>query len=199
MKMVKKTINNKEISEAFNAKTPTFPRYTTQIINLANQTSQGTRPKVVGQMSELTKIFNGKTLAEWVIWYTERYPDSIGKAVDKISGMIRNYVDAIGKIDDVMIRSWVSDLVFNKTFCGLRCQSLIIPKLGEIFGKTTREATPDEESNGIDGYIGNKPVQIKADTYKSKEILPEEIKVPIVYYKKTKSGISFEYNPDDFK
>ena len=30
-----------------------FPKYTTQLINLANQNAQGTRPKVVGQMSEL--------------------------------------------------------------------------------------------------------------------------------------------------
>ena len=30
-----------------------FPKYTTQLMNLANQTAQGTRPKVVGQMSEL--------------------------------------------------------------------------------------------------------------------------------------------------
>ena len=30
-----------------------FPKYTTQIINQASQNMQATRPKVVGQMSEL--------------------------------------------------------------------------------------------------------------------------------------------------
>ena len=30
--------------------TPEFPKYTTQIMNLANQNAQGTRPRVAGQM-----------------------------------------------------------------------------------------------------------------------------------------------------
>jgi hypothetical protein len=30
-----------------------FPKYTTQLLNLANQNAQGTRPRVVGQVSEL--------------------------------------------------------------------------------------------------------------------------------------------------
>lgn len=30
-----------------------FPKYTTQIMNIANQNAQGTRPEVVGQMSDL--------------------------------------------------------------------------------------------------------------------------------------------------
>jgi hypothetical protein len=36
---------------------------------LANQNAQGTRPKVVGQMSELIKEFPGKDVAEWEEWY----------------------------------------------------------------------------------------------------------------------------------
>lgn len=42
---------------------PDFPKYTTQIMNPANQNAQGTRPKVVGQMSELVEE------------YKEKYPD----------------------------------------------------------------------------------------------------------------------------
>ncbi len=30
-----------------------FPKYTTQLINIANQNAQGTRPAVVGQLSDL--------------------------------------------------------------------------------------------------------------------------------------------------
>ncbi len=39
-----------------------FPKYTTQLMNLANQNSQGTRPKVVGQMSDLIQEFDGKKI-----------------------------------------------------------------------------------------------------------------------------------------
>ena len=60
-----------------------FPKYATQILNLANQNVQATRPKVVGQMSELIKEFTGRTLEEWEEWYIKRYPDSIDKATQK--------------------------------------------------------------------------------------------------------------------
>jgi hypothetical protein len=46
-----------------------FPKYTTQIINLANQNAQGTRPKVVGQMSELINQFPGNRFTDWSKWY----------------------------------------------------------------------------------------------------------------------------------
>mgnify|MGYP000630280610 FL=1 len=36
---------------------PEFPKHTTQIMNTANQNSQGTRPKVVGQLSEIVEEY----------------------------------------------------------------------------------------------------------------------------------------------
>jgi hypothetical protein len=37
---------------------PEFPKYTTQIMNTANQNAQGARPLVVGQMSEIIEEYN---------------------------------------------------------------------------------------------------------------------------------------------
>ena len=59
-------------------------------------------------------------------------------------------------------------------------------------------ANVEEESKGIDGFIGDKPVQIKSITYKQKMGLNEIINVPIIYYDKKKDGINIEYNLDDF-
>ena len=39
-----------------------FPKYTSQLINWANQNAQGTRPVVVGQMSELFPEFVATTI-----------------------------------------------------------------------------------------------------------------------------------------
>ena len=36
---------------------PEFPKYTTQVMNTANQNSQGTRPRVVGQLSEIIEEY----------------------------------------------------------------------------------------------------------------------------------------------
>jgi hypothetical protein len=58
-------ITNDEIKTPLDADPEEFPEYATQIINLANQNAQGTRPAVVGQMSELIHEFTGGTLEEW--------------------------------------------------------------------------------------------------------------------------------------
>lgn len=57
---------------------------------------------------------------------------------------------------------------------------------------TYRLADPKEESQGIDGFIGNIPISIKPITYKTKNALREEIKTKIISYNKTKSGLEIE-------
>lgn len=72
---------------------------TSQLINWANQNAQGTRPKVVGQMSELFPEFlesdEEKTIEGWRKWYTERYPDAFQNATDKIWEQVVNLKNAI--------------------------------------------------------------------------------------------------------
>jgi len=51
-----------DIEELLGGTPPEFPKYVTQLLNLANQNAQGTRPRVVGQMSDLIQQFPGKNL-----------------------------------------------------------------------------------------------------------------------------------------
>ncbi len=182
-------IKVEEIRRLMEIESPEFPKYVTQILNLANQNAQATRPKVVGQMSELVKEFTGRTLGEWEEWYLRRYPDSIDKATKKILEMINNFKDAINQIDESMIRQWVRDLVIVKTFIGLRFQEAILKKIAEKFNTKYRLTTPEEESKGIDGFLGEIPVSLKPITYQSKKMLTEKIDVDIIYYEKQKDGL----------
>jgi hypothetical protein len=142
-----------------------FPKYTAPIINLVNQYAQGTRPKIVGQMSELIQEFTGRTLEEWEQWYLEQKPDAIRVATEKIMEMLQNFKDTLNSIDKGLVEQWVRDLVVVKTFIGLRFQEAILKKGAEIKGTSFRLAVPEEESKGIDGYIGDFPVSIKPYTY----------------------------------
>ncbi len=160
---------------------------------MANQNAQGTRPKIVGQMSELIKHFSGKTLAEWERWYIEQKPNTIRTATERVLQMVKNLRSAIDKIDRKMIEEWVKDLVVVKTFMGLRFQEAILKKGAEIIKADYHLSEFGEESKGIDGYIGNIPVSIKPDTYKVKAALREDIGVKIIYYKKIKNGIEVDY------
>ncbi len=80
-----------------------FPKYTTQIMNIANQNAQGTRPEVVGQMSELINKCPEKNFKSWKEWYLKNYPDAIKKAAIKVKSMVDNMKEAIKLIDDKMV------------------------------------------------------------------------------------------------
>lgn len=191
--MPKFKIKNNEINADIVNDIYEFPKYTTQIINLANQNAQGTRARVVGQMSDLIQEFSGSDISEWEKWYKTKHPESIDNATEKIYQMILNLQTAILQIDKELVKNWVSDLVINKTYTGLRFQKSIIKRVADNRNEDWRLATPDEESKGIDGFIGSNPVSIKASTYKTKKMLNEKIEVEIIYYDKKKDGINIEY------
>lgn len=195
---MKKKIYNQAVEELSNAEAYNFPKYTTQIINLVNSNAQGTRPAVVGQMSELIQAFPGKSLAEWIEWYSEQQPNAVNNATDKIWSKLQEMKDAVALIDKPMVEAWVKDLVYTKTYCGLKFQEAILAYLAREYNTTYRLASIEEESQGIDGYLNNNPVQIKSITYKQEALLSEVINVPIIYYDKKKDGINIEFEPNDF-
>ena len=192
--MKKLKMRNEEITQLLDADVGSFPKYATQLINLANQNAQGTRPEVVGQMSELIQEFRGRKLEEWEKWYLSSHPEAIEKAKTKIMQMIENFKLVITKIDEEMIRAWVKDLVIVKTFVGLKFQEAILKRVAAHTEKSYRISVPEEEAKGIDGYIGDNPVSIKPQTYEAKQMLPESIGVQIIYYDKVKDGINIFFD-----
>lgn len=191
--MKKLKLKNREIASLLGAESPDFPKYVAQLLNLANQNAQGTRPSVVGQMSELTQAFEGKTLAEWEQWYVARHPRAIAEASAKVFQMVERFKSALSQVDETMVEKWVRDLVIVKTFIGLKFQGAILRKLAEIKGATYRFATPEEEAKGIDGFIGETPVSIKPETYRAMQRLPEELAAKMIFYKKSKDGITLSF------
>lgn len=193
---MKFTIKNEELAVLNGCKTPFFPKYTSQLINWANQNAQGTRPKVVGQLSDLFPEYEESadvvSVTGWKNWYLERYPDAVNEATARIFAQVENLKEAIKRIDREMVKSWVEDLVIVKTYNGLYVQKAILSKVAGKCGKNYRLATPEEESQGIDGYIGDIPYSVKPDTYKTMGRLPEIISVKMIYYSKTKAGLTIE-------
>lgn len=187
-------IPNAECQEMLSGKKYCFPKYSTQIMNLANQNAQGTRPRIVGQMSDLIQEFKGATMNEWEEWYLESHPDSIDNATEKVYDMVTMFQNVIMGIDKEIVRNWIEELVIVKTFAGLKFQEAILKKVAEHLDKTYSLSTPEEESKGIDGYIGELPISIKPVTYKTKMGLNENIEIPIIFYDKKKNDIVIEFN-----
>jgi len=199
--MAKVKILNADIQEMITGVKIEFPKYTTQYINQASQNSQATRPKNVGQLSDLIQEFKGNKISEWRTFYIEKYPKAIKEATKKVYDMFvkMSYISEevlvanSHPITPELVEMWVDDLIITKTFIGLKYQEGILAKIAKIKGTTYTLATPEDERNNIDGTIGDVKVSVKPITYKSK-ILSEEIKFPIIYYTKKKDGISIEWD-----
>jgi len=143
-------------------------------------------------MSDLIEEFSGRSYEAWVTWYRDKKPDAIDRASERVWAMVQNLQDAIGAIDEEMVRQWLEDLVLTKTYTGLRMQQAILKEVAIRKGLELRQATAAEESQGIDGYIGEIPVSIKPDTYKTMATLQEDIGGSLIYYTKRKDGVSVE-------
>lgn len=191
---MKVNIPNAEVQELLSGKKYEYLKYVTQILNLANQNAQGTRPKIVGQMSDLIQQFEGATLADWEEWYLAQNPEALDTATDKVWAMVQSLQQNIQQIDRDTVRQWVEELVIVKTFAGLKFQEAILKVVAREYGLPYRLATPAEESKGIDGVVGEHPVSIKPITYKTKMGLNEVIDTPIVFYEKKKDRIVVEFD-----
>ena len=193
---MKFNISNAELSALNDITNPEFPKYTSQLINWANQNAQGTRPKIVGQLSDLFPEYQASTynidISDWEEWYTEKYPGAIEEATDKIFNQVENLKEAIKLIDKSMVRKWVEDLVISKTFSGMYVQRAILAKISDMRKEPFRLASPEEESKGIDGYVGDTAYSIKPVTYKTMGRLSESIDIKMIYYSKKKSGLLVE-------
>jgi uncharacterized protein YukE len=140
---MKVKITVEEIRKYLDIETPEFPKYVAPLINLANQYAQGTRPKAVGQMSELIQEFEGKTLREWEEWYLKKKPDAIKNATEKILQKLKELKNSLNKIDRATVEQWVRDLVIVKTFAGLRLQEAILPPILRILCLTALTQNSD--------------------------------------------------------
>ena len=193
---MKFNISNAELSALNDITNPEFPKYTSQLINWANQNAQGTRPKIVGQLSDLFPEYQASTynvaISDWKEWYTEKYPGAIEEATYKIINQVENLKEAIKLIDKSMVRKWVEDLVISKTFSGMYVQRAILAKISDMRKEPFRLASPEEESKGIDGYVGDTAYSIKPVTYKTMGRLSESIDIKMIYYSKKKSGLLVE-------
>jgi len=163
------------------------------VINLANQFSQATRPKHVGQMSDLIQKFretcDSHDVTDWEKYYNGE--DKIKEATEKNWKYIQEIKKNLDKLTKEDVYNWIRDLIINKTHSGLQIQ-LDVLKLS-CNEKPYRLATPEEESKGIDGFIGDEPVSIKPNTYKKTiEYGKEKIPYRIIFYTKGTKGIKIK-------
>ena len=84
--------------------TKKFPTYVSPIINLANHFAQGTRPHVVGQLSEMIQQCPYGTYEGWENWYLSKKPNAIDEATRRIMRMLSNFRKILPTINEETVR-----------------------------------------------------------------------------------------------
>lgn len=205
--------------------TPNLPKYTYSFINNVNSWAGGSKAENVGQVSELIKRFREEnprgTLEDWKRFHQalERTDIQVLKGRGKtkrfdivqMAGIEQGVRDIIEKMDEVKncinqltedkIRSWLENLVYEKTYCGLEAQKLILKKIAEKHNFDWILGEVEDEKQGIDGYIINPngplffPLQIKSTSYENKH-KKEQFACPVVTYDLKEEGINYKM-PDN--
>ncbi len=182
-------ITKKQLMKIADYKSKPLPKYSSSIINLLNRWAKGTASKVVGQMSDLIQECPYKDYEKWREWYLKKYPNSLDNAIKLIMSKLKEVAKTFENIDENIVRTWVEDLVIDKSFWGLKIQEAIIARLKEITNKKCRLATKEEENKGIDGFIEDLPIQIKPSSYKiASNVKTEKLRAKTVYYEKDENG-----------
>ena len=201
--------------------TPDLPTYTSSFINDVNGWAGGSKAENVSQVSELIKQFREENpdgnLEDWINFHKRLEGSDIqvlkGKGKNKknetvkMAGIGQGVKDIMLKIEEVKknidlltedkVRSWLENLVYEKTYCGLEAQELILKHIAEENNFDWMLGSVEDEKQGIDGYIINPdgpqfyPLQIKSSTYANKH-KQEHFDCPIVTYDLKKEGINFK-------
>jgi len=141
-----------------------WPKYSTQLMNVASQNCKATSPKNVGSMKELWTEMRNQGIPGTLENWTEFYKSKKGEGL---------LIDAGQKIYDMLVKmgiTWISldmamqyvkEVVYNKTQMGLGGEEMAVQVVAGYYNLPYRFSTPEEESKGIDAYIGNYPVQVK--------------------------------------
>lgn len=221
-----KKITTKSAKDLFDTNaTPKLGKYRSTLLNQINRWADGSKAENVGQVSELIKDFrerhpDGK-LSDWKEYHKNLEGQNItvlqgnGKKKKRVqvemAGIEQGVTDIRKKLDvvreslnsltDEDIRKWLENLTYEKTYCGLEAQNMILKQIAQKLGNgySYTLGSMEDEQKGIDGYIvdsnnNNKyPLQIKSKSYKQTNT-QEKFNCPIVYYELTKSGIKYNFS-----
>jgi hypothetical protein len=73
--------------------------------------------------------------------------------------MVVNMREAAGEVNRETVNRWVKDPVLYRTYTGLgRNEEATLQKLSEEYDSPYERGTAEDESKGINGYLGSQPV-----------------------------------------
>lgn len=172
---------------------PEFEKYVSEILNSCMNTAQANYTHTFGEAKKIWQEFlkqGGGDREDWREFYLEKYDGEDGEfsgeerreeMIEKTYRMLENFRDAMPEIDREDVVEYIDDFIKNKNFKGFDTEQLVLSTITEETGAETRISTQEDEAEGIDGYINDRPVSVKPASYR-KEKGVQNIEHPIIFY-----------------
>lgn len=195
-----------------NAQDEHIAKYQSEFLNIVNKHGHGNDAAIVGMVSQVIKDYrknsDSLSLDGWKEYHQQLTNiKGIEFGVEKNWAQFQEMKKAIDAIDKDVLRYWLKNLVYNKTFAGLQAQDMVLKDIarrlsetrGHEYGYCNGDA--DDERAQIDGYIINPDhefcgLQVKSESYKSHNTVERNAPVKYVYYKLNPYGLSYDLNLD---
>lgn len=175
------------------------------ILNNCCQWSQIFLTRNIGSMKERFLDFlneeNNHDEQAWNDYLNTYFPqDRIDEMTDKAWACLLEIRENINLINRSNMEDYIKEILFNKTYNGLMNEIKIFQDIANKYNYSFRPATADEEKQYIDGWLDNKPVQIKPLSYKSIEnkTIKSNKTIYIIFYKGQKDKLEYDFNKEDF-
>lgn len=195
-------ISKKEAEQIMGVERAKFPKYHSGLLNTANKYSQATRPNKVGSMNVLyrdyeeeTKDVGLKSWEEYVSLHSQYDAHSAAEATFK---KIQEIKEALEQITLEEVMAYQKDLVVAGTFIGMSTQQMVIKQVANNLNLPYEMSNTEDESKGIDAYIGDKSYSVKPSSYfQNQASYCEQIQADfmIVYEKQNDNSILVEVSP----
>jgi hypothetical protein len=197
-------LTNKDFQDLTQRDRYEFPTYSKPILNIATQNSQATRVKYVGSMKEQFSDFlkrpGEKGVKEWEDYY---YDHCDGR--NKIEASAQRVLEMINKMpldrsvfNFDLCRMYIEDLAINKTHYGMSGEYYSVLAVAKYFNLPHRFSNAEEESQGIDAFIGQYPAQVKPhDSVMMHHVYnhADQDKTLVITYEE-KKNTCYIHNPD---
>lgn len=182
-----------------------FPLYSKPILNIATQNSKATQVKLVGSMKDQWTQFmatGGRSVEEWEAWYMNNGgANKIKLATDKLYEMLNKMPLDHAVFTRELAELYILDLVINKTHYGMSGEYHSVLAVARHFGSDHRFSTPEEESQGIDAWLGSCPVQVKPhDSVKMHHVYNgADVDKTLVVTYEAKKDACYIHNPEFYQ
>ena len=162
--------------------------YVSPILNKINEWARATRPETVGKIAsvlfpEYISTKGKHSSAGWKEYYLREHATEYWAAFYKLKRKFEEVKKSINEVSDKDIQEWLDNILFEKTFEGLYWQEVILRDVAARLDEEFVPSTAEDESVGIDGYIGGKAYSGKPSSYqRSQASQHEKIDATMIYY-----------------